>query len=506
MRIVTADEMYHIDSYTANQIGISEETLMENAGQSAARLIMERIDSNHKIVILAGAGNNGGDGFVIARILKSFGYRVDLWIIPSLDKMKGAAKLALEVYKNSGYEAQSFLEIEKQFFTLLSTYDVIIDCLLGIGVKGELRSPYKEIIKKINDSKSSLTISIDVPSGAPADGGEVNQAVEADLTITIHLPKSGAFTYPCASYYGETIVADIGIPPIAADHCAHKRMIWTENHVKKHLPSRSPASHKGSNGKGMIIGGSRQMTGAVMLTAKAALRCGAGLLTVAIPEEIHPIVSTHFLEAMYLPCPADNGHFKGTISADFEKLDAVAVGPGIGRTKEGKQIVEEVISKDIPAVLDADALYHLKDLLPLLKNRKHPAILTPHPGEMAHLTDKSIKRVELDRFTISRQFAQEYGVYLVFKGPFTIVTTPKGEQFVNTTGNPALAKGGTGDALTGMILAFLMQHKEVQPAISNAVFVHGKSADLLIEKKHTHFDVLATDLIENIPRTLKLFT
>ncbi|MGG3575189.1 NAD(P)H-hydrate dehydratase [Bacillus gobiensis] len=506
MRIVSADEMYCIDSYTTNQIGISGETLMENAGQSIARLIMERTDPNQKIVILAGAGNNGGDGFVIARILKSFDFQVDLWTVPPYEKIKGAAKHALEVYKNSGYEALYFLENEEHFFNLLSTYDVIIDCLLGIGVKGELRSPYKEIIDKINTCKSAEIFSIDVPSGVPADGCDVDRAVRADLTITIHLPKSGAFIYPCASYYGETIVADIGIPPIAAKHCSHNRMIWTDKLVKKHLPSRSPNSHKGSNGKGKVIGGSREMTGAIMLAAKAALRCGAGLITAAIPEEIHPIAAAHFLEAMYLPSPSEDGYFKGNLSVEYENLDAVAVGPGIGRTKGGKLIVEEVITKELPVVIDADALYHLKDMLPLLKNRKHPTILTPHPGEMARLIDKSIKEVEQDRFSISRLFAKEYGIYLVIKGPFTIVTTPGGEQFVNTTGNSALAKGGTGDALTGMILAFIMQQTHVQSAISNAVFVHGKSADVLIEQEHTHFDVLSTDLIENIPRTLKLLT
>lgn len=506
MRIVTADEMYRIDSYTTNQIGISVDTLMENAGQSAARLIMERIDSYQSIAVLAGAGNNGGDGFVIARILTSFDYQVNLWVIPPLEKIKGAARQAFEVYKNSGFEAQYFLENEEQFFTKLSTYDVIIDCLLGIGVKGGLRSPYKEIIEKMNSCKKAQVIAIDVPSGSPADGGEVDQAVKADLTITLHLPKIGSFTYPSASYYGETMVADIGIPPVAAEHCAQKRLIWTESLVKKYLPHRSPASHKGTHGKGMIIGGSRQMTGAVMLAAKAALRCGAGLITAAVPDEIHPIAASQFLEAIYLPCPSENGFFKGTLSVDFENLDAAAVGPGIGRTKGGKQIVEKIISKEIPVILDADALYHLKDLLTLLKNREYPTILTPYPGEMARLIDTSINEVEQHRFTISRQFAQEYGIYLVLKGPFTIVTTPEGEQFVNTTGNSSLAKGGTGDALTGMILAFFMQHPFVQPAISNAVFLHGRSADLLIEQGHTHYDVLATDLIENIPNTLKLLT
>jgi NAD(P)H-hydrate epimerase len=284
------------------------------------------------------------------------------------------------------------------------------------------------IIQQINASPSTQIISIDVPSGVPANGGEVKQAVKADLTITIHLPKYGAFTYPSASYYGEIVVCDIGIPPIAVSRCAAKRMIWTGSLVKQHLPKRSPSSHKGSNGKGLIIGGSRQMTGAVMLGAKAALRSGAGLLTVAIPDEIHPIAASHFLEAMYQPCPSEAGHFKGTIPVELETFDAVAVGPGIGRTNGGKRVVEEAIEQDIPLVIDADALYHLKDMLPKVKSRKFPTIITPHPGEMARVFDLSIKELEQDRFGLTKQAAEEYGMFVVLKGPYTSVTTPEGEQ------------------------------------------------------------------------------
>ena len=504
MRIVSTNEMYQIDKYTVEQIGISEETLMESAGQAVARKILEEINPNKKITILTGVGNNGGDGFVIARILKSKGFNIDLWVIPPLGKIKGAAKHALEVFKRAGFDVHQFLINEERFYSSLSTYDVIIDCLLGIGMKDSLRSPYKEVIERVNSCKSAFIIAIDVPSGIPADAANVTQAIRADMTITIQSPKLGAFMYPSASYYGELDVVDIGIPPIAINYCSQQRLLWTENLVKKHLPKRVPSSHKGSNGKGLIIGGSRQMSGAVMLSAKASLRSGAGLLTVAIPEEIHPIVSSHFLEAMYLPCSSENGHFKEEITFEPEKFNAIAIGPGMGRTTGAKQIVEDVLTMDVPLILDADALYHLQTMLPLLKKRQKPTILTPHPGEMARLIGKTIKEVEQDRFIISEQFAKEYNVYLVLKGPFTIVTTPNGEQYVNSTGNAALAKGGTGDVLTGMILAFFMQQNDIQVAISNAVFVHGKSADLLVEEKHTPVDVLATDIIENIPRTLKV--
>ncbi|WP_078428048.1 NAD(P)H-hydrate dehydratase [Alkalihalobacterium alkalinitrilicum] len=504
MRIVTAAEMYDIDAYTVQKIGFSEDMLMENAGQAIASRVMKEINDHKKISILVGVGNNGGDGFVIGRILKSFDFQVDIWVIPPKEKIKGIAKQAFEVYKRSGYDVHFYSQNEQHFNSLLPNYDVIIDCLLGIGVKGTLRSPYKEIIKKVNACKVARVISVDIPSGVSADGGEVNEAIQADLTVTIQAPKMGAYTYPSASFYGEMIVADIGIPPIAIEHCSQERFVWTEKFVQKHFPTRPPNSHKGVNGKGMIIGGSQSMPGAVMLSAKSALRSGAGLLTVAIPDVIHPVAAAHFLEAMYFPCPTEQGYFNGSLDIDFARFDAIAIGPGMGRTQGGEVIVKNVLQQQVPIVIDADALYHLKKMLPLLKNRDLVTILTPHPGEMAHLTGLSIQEVEQNRFELSKQFAMEYGVYLVLKGPFTIVSTPEGKQYVNPTGNQALAKGGSGDILTGIILAFLMQHGKTQTAICNAVYVHGKTAELLVQAKHTHLDVLATDIIEYIPKTLKV--
>ena len=505
LRIVTAAEMYKMDTYTIEKVGIREDALMESAGQAVARLMLDQLSPSQTIMVLAGAGNNGGDGFVIARILKSYGYRVDLWIIPPPEKIKGTAKHALDVYLRSGYHVQYFTENEEEFFKRLSSYDVIIDCLLGIGVKGDLRPPYNAIIQEVNGLQSAQVISVDVPSGAAADGGKVIDAIKADATITIQNPKVGAFTYPAASYYGAVSVADIGIPPLVIDECTERKELWTEQHVLKHLSTRPPHVHKGTNGKGLLIGGSRQMTGAVMLSAKAALRSGAGLLTVAVPEVIYSIVATHLLEAMYLPCATEKDHFQGKLAIDFGRFDAVAVGPGMGRTTGGQKVVGEVLKQRVPVVLDADALFHVKELLPFLKDRKEATVLTPHSGEMARLCGISIEEVEEKRFELSKQFAVDYGVYLVLKGPFTIVTTPRGEQFVNPTGNAGLAKGGSGDVLTGMILAFIMQNTSVQAAISNAVFVHGKAADLLIKGKHTHTDILATDVIEKIPNALKTY-
>jgi len=502
MRIVTASEMYAIDRYTTEQIGISEDSLMENAGQAVARVLCERIQPAARIAVLTGTGNNGGDGFVVARVLKSYGYMTDLWLIPPKEKVKGAAKKALEIYENSGDEVKNYIGNEQEFFEQIHRYDVLIDAMLGIGVKGSIKSPYKEIIDKVNQIDELTVYAVDVPSGVPADGGEVETAIRADVTITIQCPKLSAYTFPTADYYGELIVVDIGIPPRALETTATFRQAWVEEDVRRTLPTRNRSSHKGTYGKGIVIGGSRNMTGAITLTAKAALRSGAGLLTMAIPDDIYSVVANRIPEAMQHPCPSENGSFAGDIDFAQLDIDAIAVGPGMGRTEGTKRIVQTVLEQDVPVVLDADALFFWNEYASFVKKRTSPTIVTPHPGELARMLGVSIHDVEKNRFGVSKQFAMDYGLYVVLKGPYTIVTTPDGKQYVNTTGNPALAKGGSGDVLTGIIVAFLMQHDSVQAAVSNAVWVHGKAADFLVQKGHSPFSVLATDVIDAISPVL----
>ncbi|MBA9038484.1 NAD(P)H-hydrate epimerase [Bacillus aryabhattai] len=494
MRIVTNQEMYQVDDYMMNTIGMSEESLMENAGQAAANALSERIEKHENIGLLIGTGNNGGDGFVIARALKSKGYEVDVWVVPAREKIKGAAKKAMIIYENAGFTWQSAgdnFSVKK--------YTVLIDCLLGIGVKGSIKSPYDDIIKKINDSKAYI-YSIDVPSGVMEQKQELT--VRADATITLQQPKITAFTYPSKESYGELIVVDIGMPPLAIEKSSSFKEVWSTQHIKQSFPIRHASSNKGTHGKGIVIGGSIQTPGAPMLTSKAALTSGAGLLTLALPSDIHAIAAGHMLEVMYKPCPSKDGFFAGEIPLEEAKYDAIAVGPGLGRTKETKKVVEQVLYQPVSVVVDADALFHLPHLETEVKEREHATILTPHPGEMARLVDTTIAEVEANRFSISRQYAVENGVYLVLKGPNTIVTTPDGKQYVNTTGNAGLAKGGTGDTLTGIILALIMQHDSLQEAISNAVYVHGKAADVLLDQGHTMMDMLASDVISALPAVL----
>jgi hydroxyethylthiazole kinase-like uncharacterized protein yjeF len=501
MRVVTAAEMYAIDHDTIQNIGISDDSLMENAGQALFNVLKERIPRSARVAVLSGTGNNGGDGFVVARMLKSYGYDTELWLVPPKEKIKGAAKTALGVYERSGYDIKEYIGNEQYFAEQIRHYDVIIDALLGIGIQGAVRSPYKEIIELVNRS-DAIVYAIDIPSGTPADGGEVETAVRADVTITIQCPKLGAYTFPTADYYGELLVVDIGIPPVAVERNAAIRSTWEEEDVVRTLPKRNRSSHKGTYGKLLVVGGSRPMTGAITLTAKAALRSGAGLLTMAVPDDIYSVVANRVPEAMYYPCPSRDGSFSGVIDVSTLDIDAIAIGPGMGRTDGARQLVRALLQQPVPMVMDADALFFWNEYASFVRERKSVTIVTPHPGEMARMLDLSIRDVEKDRFGISKRLATDYGIYVVLKGPYTIVTTPDGSQYVNTTGNPAMAKGGSGDVLTGMIAAFLMQHHSAQEAISNAVWIHGKAADMLVENGHSQWDLLAGDLIDGISSVL----
>ncbi len=501
MQIVTANEMYAIDRCTMEKVKLPGVALMESAGRAAAAEIVKRVDRNDRIAVLAGTGNNGGDGFVIARSLLAGGYDVTLWVLAPEEKLKGDAGLHRDIFAASGYRAR-YAE-QEGFDVLLAelpAFDVYIDAIFGIGIKGEVRPPYREAIAAVNGMEGRK-IAIDIPSGLEADSSDYPDAVfKADVTITLQCPKTGAFLYPGREAYGELVTVDIGIPPAVIEKETGNRQLWEEPDVIASMPRRKADSHKGSHGRGLVIGGSRMMKGAPAMAALAAMRSGAGLLSAAVPESAADVVATHAMEAMYRPLPEKDGFIDSLHGVDIDEFDALAAGPGFGRHEKGTEVIEYLLKAvKVPLVLDADALYHAAFLKDALKQRQEPVILTPHPGEMAHLTGMPIAEIQSSRFRLSREFAVEFGAFLVLKGPHTIVTAPDGRQWVNTTGNPALAKGGSGDVLTGMILAFLMQHNVIQPALSNAVFLHGRAADYLTKAGHTSMDVLAGDLVDALP-------
>lgn len=502
MHVITATQMYEMDRLTMKEIGLPGILLMENSGQAVAREIMDRVNKSDHIVVLAGSGNNGGDGFVITRILWNLGYKISLWVVGEESKIMGDAKQHLTILENSGYEPNILRNSHKELYQALSQSNVIIDAMLGIGLKGDIRSPFKEIIEICNNHRG-YKIAVDIPSGLPTNGVNTNHEVfHADLTITLQLPKMSTYLSPFSTYFGELVIADIGIPQRVVEKVRGNIEVWTKDKVKASFPKRNSLSHKGTYGKGLVIGGSKTMTGAPVMAAKAALRAGAGLITTAIPENIH-FVAGQLLESMFLPWSEDQGGFSGEIEADLSSFTAILVGPGMGRTPGTSRLLKEVLKADVPILLDADALFHLSNSITLLKERAHPTILTPHSGEMARLLNISVEDLERNRFEIASEFALKHGVYLVLKGPYTLVTSPIGKQTVNTTGNASLAKGGSGDVLSGILLAFMMQHTNIQIALSNGVHVHGLAADYLVHQSHTMIDVLASDIINALPITFR---
>ncbi|WP_054636566.1 bifunctional ADP-dependent NAD(P)H-hydrate dehydratase/NAD(P)H-hydrate epimerase [Thalassobacillus sp. C254] len=485
MQVVTGEEMGRIDRFTIEEIGLKEEVLMESAGRAAANKIMESISPSDNVGILIGTGNNGGDGFVIARCLLDAGFKVDVWLIPPESKVKGAALYHLNVFKNSGYTFADYSSFKSDEKEVPGQWDVIVDTLLGTGVQGSLREPYHAIVQSINQS-SCKVISVDIPSGVPASKGEVEgEAVKASVTFILQSPKLSAFLAPADEYYGKRECVDIGLPMRAYHAVKPDRYLWSREQVSASFPARNKHTHKGSYGKGLLAGGSIHMTGAPVLAATSALRSGAGLLTTAVPEEALSTVASQVAESTFLPLPSKEGEVSeevGTLDLSLSNYDGVAAGPGLGRNEGTRTLVQKLLNEvKGPLVLDADALFVLKELGEEWRKRDFPLILTPHPGELAHLTGLSPAEVNRQRFSISRSFAAQHGCYLILKGPHTIVTTPEGRQYVNDSGNPSLAKGGTGDVLTGMILSFVMSHSAIQEALSNAVFLHGKAADMLVD-------------------------
>ncbi|UFT99819.1 NAD(P)H-hydrate dehydratase [Radiobacillus kanasensis] len=505
MHIVTAKEMYEIDRMTIEEYGIDGKILMENAGREISRRLDDLLSSSQeRITVLVGSGNNGGDGFVIGRTMMNLGYSVKILQLVPNDRIQGDAHYHKKLFLAVGGELIHWSE-HFSMETLEKETDVWVDAMLGIGTKGALRGPILEVCSFVNSS-NRLTISVDIPSGVPAEEEKEHdgKAIQADITYIIEAPKLSTFLQRFASFYGRWEVVKIGIPNTAWQHV--KRAIWSEGKVQETLPDRECFSHKGTHGKGFIIGGSHTMPGAVALTGAAALRAGSGLITIGTVAEAIPSIAAQLTEVTFQKLRGRNGWIQ---PQDFDLclFDAVAIGMGMGRDEETALLTKQVVeSVDCPVLIDADGLHHVRNYLSSLRERNQPTVLTPHPGEMAMLSNSDIASILARPFSISKSFAMEYGIYLVLKGPFTIVTTPTGEQWVNQTGNAGLAKGGSGDALSGILLTMMMQHDSIQQALSNGCYLHGKSADYLVEHHHSNRDLLASDVIRGLKQVFRTIT
>ena len=492
MYILTKDEMYEAEKYTKEKIGLSEEILMENAGQKMVDEIIKVVDRNKKIGIFCGNNNNAGDGFVVARKLKILGFDVYIIFLGKYEKLKGAALFNYSICENLNIDFLIYPDDIKDF----SCFDVIIDAMFGIGFKGELKFPYDEVVEKIN-RLNSFVIALDIPTGVYADFNITSKvAVKADLTLTVSFYKRSAFLYPAKLCYGKIVLVDANIvlDEKMKEFCSK---VYLKEDFKKTFPKKEENTNKSKEGKVLLIGGSNNMPGSISLTAKACYNSGVGLCEVATTKEVRKSLASNILEVTFSETDEEDGVLKDVIIS--KKFDCVACGPGLSRNKETREVVKKAILLDLPLVLDADGLYFLDDeLLSLIKNKKSPTVLTPHENEMARLFNVSLEEVSNNRFLISKEKATEFLVYIVLKGPNTIITTKEGKQFVNTTGNTGLSKGGSGDVLTGIISSFLARTKDVKSAICNAVYVHGKVCDFLTSKNENENTITPSKLIDNL--------
>ncbi|WP_203362696.1 NAD(P)H-hydrate dehydratase [Bacillus sp. REN10] len=474
MYIYTSDQIKSIDQ-EAMRGGMSTFTLMENAGGGLFRVVSQLLDGRQNIAILCGKGNNGGDGIVLARYLQIAGMDVDL-LLPMGEPVTQAAKQHLNYYRNLGYTVSEFNEKMK--------YDVIIDGLLGIGTKLPLSSEIKKLVSWANE-QSAIRLAIDVPTGVSSDHGEVDEATfQADHTLQLHGYKPASFLFPSSEFFGKKHVVDIGV----AHNSSWK--IWTATDVQTSWKHTLQNAHKGSFGHGLLIAGSDSMPGSAALAAIGAMRTGIGKLTIHTTPYAAAIIAHHVPEATY--------HFESNVEKHLS-FNGVAIGCGLEPTDKLEACIQHYLKEELVLILDAGALSKRNYCLP---GRKANVIVTPHPGEFARMMGQTVKEVQKNRLEAASQFAREQQVTIVLKGQYSVIAFPDGTGIINMSGNEALAKGGTGDALTGMLLASMLRLKSDRVAVANAVYLHGACADAWIENNGPS-SMAAHDIDHLLPFMLK---
>jgi len=480
--------MKEIDRIAIEDLGIIGPILMENAGLQIAMEILDCFPDieYEEIIIVAGKGNNGGDGFVVARHLYNQGCRPHVVLLAKMKELKGDAALNAGIAHRIGVKI-SETPTEKEWRVQKKTLKkatLVLDAIFGTGLTKPAGGIYAKVIEDINTSKA-YTIAVDIPSGLSSESFQIiGPCVEADLTITLAAPKIAHVFPPAEEIVGELVVADISVPAELFEDERLKLELVEEKQIIPYFQPRKSETHKGNYGHLFIMSGSLGKTGASVMAGKAALKMGAGLVTIGTPQSCLPIVARAMVELMTEPLPETP---KKTFSAEalerslelLKDKDALLLGPGISTHPSTAEFVKTLLPRiKVPAVLDADALNILTGKPDLLKSLKKTAVVTPHPGEFARLLNLSTKEVVEKKLELGPKFAQEYGVFLVLKGYRTLICTPDGKTYINPTGNPGMATAGSGDVLSGMIASMIIQEKDPLFAILAAVFVHGLSGDI----------------------------
>ena len=515
MKVVTAAQMRQIDSYTIDEIGISGIVLMETAGSQIVRKIEQHYPKAQRISIFVGKGNNGGDGLVIARQLAHAGREVLIFLVSSPETFAGEARTNLDIAEKIGLQTVEVLTDDalKRIHALIANCDLCVDAIFGTGLHSEVREPIARIIDVINDQSTPI-LAVDLPSGLNADTGHpLGTCIKADTTITIGLPKRGLLVQPGTELAGNLEIIDIGFPQQAIDE-QNINVNWTtEKQATDWIPLRFSASHKGTYGRVLVIAGATGMTGAAALTSEAALRTGAGSVTLAIPKSLNSIMEAKLSEVMTLPMPETDA---GSIAESavplmlehVEKTGSVlAIGPGLSQHPETVKCVHQLIRENrrqklgLRMVIDADGLNALAQEKEIISMLDSETVLTPHLGEMSRLTGTSIQTLALDAISAAEEFAKQHKVTLVSKGAPTILATPKGDVWINSTGNPGMATAGMGDVLTGTIVGLIAQNLPVDRAAILGVYIHGLAGDIAANKTGMH-GLIAGDVLLSIPKAM----
>lgn len=503
MKIVTAAEMRAIDSATSERFDVPSLTLMENAGAAVAEHVLAHHGAARRVVVFCGKGNNGGDGFVAARRLHQKGKTVQVILLASPADLKGDAAVMYGKLPVAAIVVTAREDFKTDRVRLSLPADLYLDALLGTGFQPPVRGLYADAIEILNAAQAPV-IAVDIPSGADADAMAPQTGViaRADSIVTFTAARP-AHVFSLLTD-GSTYVAGIGSPEEAIVSSLHLNVITARDFAPL-IEQRPVESNKGNYGNVLVVGGSLGKAGAAAMAGMSALRAGAGLATVATPKSVLPTVAGFHPEVMTEPLPETDA---GTIAASAsERLDALAkgkrvlaIGPGISRFPETSRLVRTLVAKsEIPVVLDADGLNAFESHTNELNGKGRLLVITPHPGEMARLAGCSTADVQKDRLGVARRFAREHDLIVVLKGHRTLVVQPDGEAWANTTGNPGMSTGGTGDILTGIVAAMIAQHPhDTFLAILAAVHLHGLAGDVMLESVGEH-SMVATDLLRGLP-------
>ena len=502
MNVVTGRQMKVLEEAAIKALSVPSIVLMENAAVAVAGHCMRYLEKCGidfpKVLVLCGKGNNGGDGFAVARHLFLNGVNVEVYHYGRVEDFTADTRTNFEIAKNIG------IPIIADTCPPVKDSHLVVDAILGTGISSPVKGIYKEVIEAVN-SLAKFVIAIDIPSGINADNGQVmGVAVKARQTVTLGLAKLGLYLYPGAEYAGDIISAHIGIP-LKAD-AANGTIVLNDKEFVRLLPKREARTNKGSFGRVYVLAGCSEMPGAAVLTSAAAYKAGGGLVKACVSKHVANVLQNQLTEAVSNILPDKNGYlYKSSFKdiADPDKASVVLIGPGLGNNDDVKDFVLQAITKvQAPMVLDADALNVIANDTSVLKKLKTQGTVTPHPGEMSRLTGLPLEEILTNSIQIASNFAKKHNVVTILKDARTIIASPNGRACINTTGNCALAKAGSGDVLTGLIGAFIAQGKDPFTASILAAYLHGKAAEAASQKLSL-YGVNASDVLNFIPKILR---